>query len=681
MAVLEMKRFRLIGMKKDRRRFLTLLQRTGALEVHEVRPPRSKETEDAPDSEPNETPVFSREDLSQELSECLETKRKADQALSILEKYSPSDKGIRATLSGRNALDSSEYDEMRRTLPDIEKTADQVLSLEKEHQEAKSSLVRLTDEKTSLTPWLPMASPLSFAGTRTTDAFTGSVPAPHTKEEILEVLSDVPVSIVSEDPNQICIRVLCRKQDANDVKEHLRLLDFAELSPELRSEETAEALSEKISKELAQTKDLLIQKEDQIKAMSVNRNAFYFLSDECAMNADRIEAAEKMLQSRHVFVLEGYVPAKAEKALTEELGKISKDIVCEFQTPSADEDVPVILKNNGFSAPVEGVVESYSLPGKGERDPSSMVAIFYYILFGFMLSDAGYGLILIVATTILLAKYKNMEAGLKKTLRMLQYCGIATTVVGFLTGSFFGNAVNSIADTFFNRPDITLPALWMDPLNQPMKMLGVCFIIGIIHLFFGLGIKMVDEFRSGHWKDAVCDGVLWYFFVGGLILLLLTYSMVTDMFGSEPIPVVFRHIGAVLALVGFVGIVLTAGRESRNWFKRILKGLYGAYGISSWLSDILSYSRLLALGLATGVIGQVFNTMAGMVAKGRGVFGVVIYIVIFIIGHTLNLLINALGAYVHTNRLTFVEFFGKFYEGGGRKFKPLTENTKYYVVK
>ena len=130
--------------------------------------------------------------------------------------------------------------------------------------------------------------------------------------------------------------------------------------------------------------------------------------------------------------------------------------------------------------------------------------------------------------------------------------------------------------------------------------------------------------------------------------------------------------------IGAVGIVLTSGRSSKSIGKRFLKGLYGLYGVSSYLSDILSYSRLLALGLATGVIASVFNQMGAM--PGNNPLGVIIFIFAFVVGHTLNIGINVLGAYVHTNRLQFVEFFGKFFEGGGRKFAPFTTKTKYFKI-
>jgi len=315
------------------------------------------------------------------------------------------------------------------------------------------------------------------------------------------------------------------------------------------------------------------------------------------------------------------------------------------------------------------------------------VSLFYYIFFGLMLSDAAYGIIIATVCGVLLKKFKNMEEGMKRTFQMFFYCGIATTVVGFIFGSFFGDVVSSVAQTFFNVPKDAaarlLPPIWFNPLDDPIKMLTFCFAVGLIHLFTGLGILMYQDIKNGKPRDAVYDGLFWYMFVGGCVVLLLCLPMITGMLGlTFTLGAGVKKISSIVAIIGFTGIVLFAGRDSKNWGKRLAKGLYGAYGITSYLSDVLSYSRLLALGLATSVISSVFNTMAGMVGGAMPVVaGVIMYALIFVIGHILNLAINALGAYVHTNRLQYVEFFGKFYNGGGREFTPFEEKTKYYKVK
>lgn len=236
-----------------------------------------------------------------------------------------------------------------------------------------------------------------------------------------------------------------------------------------------------------------------------------------------------------------------------------------------------------------------------------------------------------------------------------------------------------IAKTFFDTT-ITIPALWFEPIEKPMEMLIYCMIFGIIHLFTGLAIKGYQLLKQKYVMAFVCDVVLWYVFLIGLILLLVPTSLFASLSGTTIVfPAGINMLAKVMALGGMLGILLMAGRRAKNPIKRLLLGAYSLYDTTSWLSDLLSYSRLLALGLATGVIAKVINTMAAM--GGKSIGGVILFIVVFVFGHTFNLAINLLGSYVHTNRLQYVEFFGKFYEGGSREFKPFKENTKYINVK
>ena len=227
---------------------------------------------------------------------------------------------------------------------------------------------------------------------------------------------------------------------------------------------------------------------------------------------------------------------------------------------------------------------------------------------------------------------------------------------------------------------MTVPALWFIPLNDPMKLLVYSLLFGVIHLFVGLGIKGYMCLRDGKVMDFFCDVVLWFLLLVGLILMLLPSDIFASIAQTNIVfPGWLNTTAKALAVIGAVGIVLMSGRDNKNPALRVALGAYDLYNITGWLSDVLSYSRLLALGLATGVIASVINQMGSMLPNN--VVGVIFFIVIFIVGHALNLAINLLGAYVHTNRLQFVEFFGKFYEGGGRPFAPFKENTKYTDVK
>ena len=272
-----------------------------------------------------------------------------------------------------------------------------------------------------------------------------------------------------------------------------------------------------------------------------------------------------------------------------------------------------------------------------------------------------------------------MGENLKKSLRLFMYCGLSTLFWGVLFGGYFGDAVNIISKTFFGR-EVSIPALWFVPLNDPMKMLICSMIFGVIHLFLGLGIKGYMYLKNKDTLGFVCDVVLWYMMLIGLVLILLP----TELFGSiAQIQIVFPPAVSMLAkwmaIIGAVGILCMSARTTKNPVLRLALGAYDLYNISGWLSDVLSYSRLLALGLATGVIASVVNQMGSMF--GGGPVGAVLFIIIFCFGHLFNLAINLLGAYVHTCRLQYVEFFGKFYEGGGREFSPFKQNTKYVDIK
>ena len=344
-----------------------------------------------------------------------------------------------------------------------------------------------------------------------------------------------------------------------------------------------------------------------------------------------------------------------------------------------DEEAPVLLSNGTFAASAEGVTASFGLPAKGEMDPTGIMAACYVFLFGLMLSDAAYGFIVFLMCFLALKKFPRMEENLRKSLRLFMYCGLSTLFWGVMFGGYFGDAVDIVSRTYFGHT-VTIPALWFVPLNDPMKLLVYSMLFGVIHLFLGLGLKGYMLLKDGKVVDFICDVVLWYLLLLGLILMLLP----TELFGSIAqmnivFPPVLNSLAKGMAIAGALGILVMSARDKKNPILRLALGAYDLYNITGWVSDVLSYSRLLALGLATGVIASVINQMGSMV--GNNVFGVIVFILVFCFGHLFNLAINLLGAYVHTCRLQYVEFFGKFYEGGGKAFRPFKQITKYVEIK
>ena len=371
----------------------------------------------------------------------------------------------------------------------------------------------------------------------------------------------------------------------------------------------------------------------------------------------KYEVLGTLPQSQRTFVISGYTAKKFVPALEKAIGA-NYDCVMDVEEVGEEEEVPTILQNNSFSRSWEGIVESYGLPKRGEFDPTTIMSFFYVFFFGMMLSDAAYGAILAIACFVLLKKFPRMSPGMYQSIKLFMFCGISTVIWGILFGGYFGNIVDVVSAKFFGTT-ITPAALWFIPLNDPMKLLVYSMLFGVIHLFVGLGIKGYMCIKNRQFMDFFCDVVLWFCLVVGLILMLLPSSLFASIAQTEIVfPDVVNLMAKVLAIFGAVGIVLMSGRGTKNPGIRLALGAYDLYNITGWLSDVLSYSRLLALGLATGVIASVINQMGSMVPNN--IFGIIAFIVIFIVGHALNLAINLLGAYVHTNRLQFVEFSVNF---------------------
>ena len=667
MAVMPMQRIGIYALKSRRKPILELIQRRGVVEIH------AEKAEDA---------VFRQTDTAPAKARFENNTSTLQAALEALDKLEPEKKSLLAPLEGRTPIPLSRYEETAGAAGKTLRAASRVNALWKKCADDRAEILRLEAQIRMLEPWSRLDVSMRTTGTASTAAFIGSFPADYTEEALkAEIARGAPeidgvaVEVLSAGTQQTCAFLLCHASNGAKLEAFLRSIGFT--YPADRSKKPPQARMQDLNARIEKLRAEIDGAEAEIRTYAALRGAMQYTIDYFSMRIEKYDVLGRLWQSPHVFVITGYIPAESAPALEKELTEKFEAYV-ELETPAEDEDVPVKLKNNAFAAPVEGVLESYSMPGRKEIDPSTLMAVFYYFLFGMMLSDAGYGLLMVIGCGVALAKFKNMEESLRKFLKMFLYCGISTVFWGAMFGSFFGDAVTVIGKTFFNV-DIAIPALWFTPLNEPMRLLLFSFLIGVIHLFAGLGAQFYQLARQGLWKDAIFDVVFWYMLVGGGILYLLSMQMFADMVSlGFTLPAAVGTAGAIAAGIGAVGIVLTAGRESRSPFKRLLKGLYGLYGVSSYLSDILSYSRLLALGLATGVIASVFNQMGAML--GNSPAGVAVFVFAFLVGHTLNLGINVLGAYVHTNRLQFVEFFGKFFEGGSRKFNPFSAKTKYFKI-
>lgn len=668
MAVLQMQRISICALKKDRKAILEKIQSMGIMEMSQV-------AEDEDGFEKMDT-ISARQSFEKKAS-------LSESALDILDAYAPEKKSMFASLEGKKLVESDQFAKITAKKEEILEKAERIVACNKEIAEHKAESAKLENQIEALVPWLSLDVPMNCKGTGKTAMLLGTMPGETTLESVYEQIQTgeaqtdaVDVEIINSDQDATYLAVLCLKADAGAVEEALRAAGFAKPSQTVHAvpaKETAE-----LKTKIEQLNKKIEEIEEEIKGCAKFREELKVIGDYYRMRAKKYEILGTLPQSQRTFVISGYIPKKAAGAVEKAIGE-HYDCVIDIDELKEDEEPPTVLQNNAFSSSVEGVLEAYGLPHKGEFDPTTIMSFFYVFFFGMMLSDAAYGAIVAIACFVVLKKYPRMSASMHKSIKLFMFCGLSTIVWGILFSGYFGDAVDVIGRTFFGV-EVSVPPLWFAPLNDPMKLLIYSMAFGLVHLFVGLGIKGYMQIKDKQYLDFFCDVVLWFIFLIGLIMMLIP----SDIFASIAqvkivFPPVLNTLAKALSIIGAVGLLLMSGRSSKNPVLRLALGAYDIYNITGWLSDVLSYSRLLALGLATGVIASVVNQMGSML--GGGIVGSIGFAIIFVIGHAMNLSINLLGAYVHTNRLQFVEFFGKFYEGGGRPFEPFETDTKYVDIK
>ena len=514
----------------------------------------------------------------------------------------------------------------------------------------------------SLQPWLGLDLPLNTEGTERCGVLMGTIPVKMELSDVQAALSQVDEESelfqVNEDKRDRYVLLVAMKETIPAMQECLRGFGFTASALGSMKGTARECLSaaEEALKELASEKEACAQ---SIVAEAVRRDELKLAADRVSTKIALAEADEKLYGTASTVVMEGWIPEEKEQ----ELIKVFDDFGCAYETltPTVEEypEVPVKLKNNKVTNGLNMVTEMYSLPAYGSLDPNPLMAPFFILFYGLMMADMGYGLLMVIAALVAMKKIKPRRGSLSFC-QLLLWGGISTFVCGALTGGFFGDALVKIGQ-ILGKPSGwgELPALF-SPMTDSMMVLIGAMVLGLVHLNTGMVINFVKKTKRGQLADAIWEeGALWVTLVG-IILFVLKIGNVSG------IPVVLV-IGLVMVFYG--------GSRSAKGLGKLLSIFTTLYNTATgWFGDILSYSRIMALMLAGSVIATVFNTI-GAIANSFWLF-----IPVFLIGHALNFALNLLGCYVHDLRLQCLEYFGKFYEDGGRPFKPLEVTTKYYNV-
>ncbi len=651
MSIINMQRVAVIGLDTEKEKLMNQLMDFGAVELTDQSGKLSEEIW------AGSTSI----DEDREKVTALEAKiNRAEQALEVIEKYGDIKHPLFKT---RRTVKKTQMGQILAEEETNEKNVDYLLGQSDRIHSLNEKLNKLNQDTASLNPWVNYDLPLETTGTETTAIFMGVLPvgtdtaqlAASLEEEIETVL----FKVVGSDKDMFYTAALTPEERQDDVLALLKKSGFSQVTfKEMKG--TVKENLERIKGEKDVLENEIKETAAEIAAAAGMKDGIEEYSDILTIRLDKEKIRSKLLKTQKTFFIEGWVP----KRCVEKASEILDENGCfyTFRDPLEDEEVPVLLENPSVVVPFEAVTEMYSLPAYSGFDPTRIFALFYAVFFGMMLSDAGYGILMAAGCWVALKKF-DLEGMTYKMVKLFFYCGISTVIWGALFGGWFGDIVPVFTKTFLGK-EVAVSPLWFNPLDDPMKLLILSLALGVVHLFIGMGIKAYMQIKEGHWFDAICDEGFWYITIIGLIAWLGGGSI------NETLP----QIGMYMSIVGGAGLLLTGGRHNKG-FGKITGGLGNIYNITSYMSDILSYARLLALGLATGVIAQVVNTMGTLF--GGGIGGLIALTVIFLLGHTLNLAINALGAFIHASRLQYVEFFGKFYEDGGEPFDPFRRKTKY----
>ncbi len=393
------------------------------------------------------------------------------------------------------------------------------------------------------------------------------------------------------------------------------------------------------------------------------------LYDVIGLDIERAEAEENFLKTDSAFVLEGWLPERYAEQTVSEVKDACPDVVVQLLAPEEKDAPPTLVENNKVVKPYEQITDMYSSPRYREIDPNPIMAFFYFLFFGIMIGDAGYGLILAIAGFVI-GTSKKFDSGIKKLALLVGMGGVSAVIWGVLFGSYFsiefGEGVNV--------------AIILEPLDKPLLLLVLSIGLGVVQIVTGFVIKFVALCKDGKPFSAIFDcGSIILLFAALVCLAIGMLPSLAPMLGITvdfvP-PASLKTAAMALALTGVALILIFGGRNSKNVFGKVVGGFKGLYGLVNILSDLLSYCRLFGLCLASCAIGLAFNRLGGIL-MGIPVAGYVIGGIVLAVLHIFNLALGVLSAYVHDARLQFLEFYGKFYDGGGRLFKPLGVKTKY----
>ncbi len=593
---------------------------------------------------------------------------RADSAIRFLDTYTKKLTFAERLRSGPLRVSAADVEKAMAAV-DVEQAARRCADLEAEMRKCGDELAWSMNLVRELEPWRSIASPLESLATARyavqfwtfpEKVFDAAIAQAHAAHPFIEW------TIVSREAGKAYTAVIAPREETEPVAEMLKQAGGVRSAFETLSGAPADII-ERERGGWASIEATISRLEGEARELAGLRPELLILSDHFRERHGLLEAERHFHRTERTFVLEGWMRAVDKRRIEKELAKRWSEVDFFTRPPRDGEDPPSELENRPAVKPFEFIMTLYGRPLYGEIDPTPLFAPFFILCFSICMSDFGYGFLLAGLCALFLFKFR-IQGGMRQLFTVIFIGALVTLVVGILTGGYFGIDARLL-------PESLTRLILINPLEEPMRMLNIAFLIGFVHILFGIGVKAAIDFRAGLWMDAVFDDIGWILFLIALAPLCFAYVLG----GSAPAPVLFWCGRAALVLA--VALFVTGARKEKNKLVGGFKSLLKFYSVTGYFSDVLSYARLLALGLASAAIAVAINSIADMV-KGLPFYtGYVAAVVVLIGGHAFNLAVNVLGAFVHSARLQYLEFFNKFFTGGGREFRPFRSERRYTIVR
>ncbi|MEH2941064.1 V-type ATP synthase subunit I [Lawsonibacter sp. JLR.KK007] len=644
MAIEKMKHLRMVAMASDREDLLRKLQHMGCVEIVQ------------PEADP-EAPLWAslaRPDTGG-LAAAHEEQLQAERALEVLKRYAPAKSGFLAPRPSVPEKDLLNPEQTRQGMS----LAQEVHGLDRRLSAIRAEQTKLEAQKEALRPWLNLDLPLETGSTPQVVFQLGTLPASlpmnQAEGEVQAAGELAELTEVSASRESHYCTLVCHASQGDAVLETLKNLGWSRANLRDWTGTAAENLK-RLEQETRALKEEASSIEEKLSGMGDRNAPLQKMADLACINVSREEARSRLMDTGETFLLEGWVPSERWPALERELSAYPCAVEAADPAPEEYPQVPVKLKNNWFTKPLNMVTDMYSLPAYGSLDPNPLMAPFFILFYGMMMADMGYGLIMMLASVVVIKKAKPDGATMRYMMPLLGLCGVSTFLWGAATGGFFGDLIPQLVQLMNPGSTFALPKLF-DPLDKAVNVLVGALVLGVVQIFTGMAVSMYKQIKAGETMAALCGEGAWF-----LVFILAGAAAVS----GQIIPCV----AAILVV-----LALTQGYGKKGIVGKLM-GIAGSLynNVTGYFSDILSYSRLMALMLAGAVTAQVFNTLGAMTGN------VIAFFIIAMVGNALNFALNILGCFVHDMRLQCLEYFGRFYEDGGKPFRPLDLDTKYYKV-